>query len=129
MEKYTHIPQIMVDLIEKSDVRLKSPIDLDEILMIGNELLSKGKDDSEYTESELVWFGLLNSIMLYSINYEMKNDSKALDTMYQLFNSGIHHELSDNDGHKNIFENMVINNLIESEEYEKVVELKKNKKK
>jgi hypothetical protein len=49
--------------------------------------------------------------------------------MYQLFKSGEHHELSDNESDKNIFEKMVIDNLIESEQYEKVVELKKNKKK
>jgi hypothetical protein len=129
MKKYTHIPQIMIDLIENSDVRLKSPIDIDDIFEVGNEILSKGKDESEFTESEHTWFGLLNSLMLYSLNYQMKNDSKSLESMYQLFKSGEHHELSDNESDKNIFEKMVIDNLIESEQYEKVVELKKNKKK
>jgi hypothetical protein len=130
MKKYTHIPQIMVDLVERSDARLNPAFEVgvDEILGVGNLLLSMNKKDSELTEAEHDWFNLLNFLMIYSLDYEMKHNPQALDNMYQLFNGGGQHKLSDNDEHKGLFEKILVNNLIETEDYEKVIELNKKNK-
>jgi hypothetical protein len=45
--------------------------------------------------------------------------------MYEFFKSGKQHELSDDENGKKLFEDILTKNLIDSEEYEKVIELKK----
>jgi len=123
-KNYPHIPQIMIDLVENSDVRLKFPTDVDEVLMIGNHLLSKGKG-VQLTEEEDAWFYIFNSLMIYSMNYQLENDSNSRNNMYEFFKSGKQHELSDDENGKKLFEDILTKNLIDSEEYEKVIELKK----
>ncbi len=123
-KNYPHIPQIMIDLVENSDVRLKFPTDVDEVLMIGNHLLSKGKG-VQLTEEEDAWFSIFNSLMIYSMNYQLENDSNSRNNMYEFFKSGKQHELSDDENGKKLFEDILTKNLIDSEEYEKVIELKK----
>jgi hypothetical protein len=123
-KNYPHIPQIMIDLVENSDARLKFPTDVDEVLMIGNHLLSKGKG-VQLTEEEDAWFSIFNSLMIYSMNYQLENDSNSRNNMYEFFKSGKQHELSDDENGKKLFEDILTKNLIDSEEYEKVIELKK----
>lgn len=130
MSKYKNIPQIMIDMVEKSDARLnpKFNIDIDDILQAGDILLGKPKD-SILTESEERWFVVFNTLILYSFSYEMRNNTDTLQSVFELFNSGKQHELTEDKGYINAFEKIVIKNLIESEEYEKVIELKNKKNK
>jgi hypothetical protein len=130
MNRYKNIPQIMIDMVEKSDVRLnpKFNIDIDMILQVGDILLGKPRD-GVLTESEEKWFFIFNTLILYCFNYEMKNNPVTLQSVFEIFNSGKQYEMTKDEGNINLVEKMVKNNLIESEEYEKVIELnnKKNK--
>jgi len=120
----------MVDMVEKSDARLNPNFkrDIDDILQAGDILLGKPKD-TVFTEAENDWFFVFNTLILYSFEYEMKNNPDTLQIVFELFNSGKQHELTKDKGSINLFEKMIIKNLIDSEEYEKVVELKNKKNK
>jgi hypothetical protein len=65
MNRYKNIPQIMIDIVEKSDVRLNPNfnIDIDEILQVGDILLGKPRD-GVLTESEEKWFFIFNTLIL-----------------------------------------------------------------
>jgi len=59
------------------------------------------------------------------MNYQLENNSNSRNNMYEFFKSGKQHELSDDENGKKLFEDILTKNLIDSEEYEKVIELKK----
>jgi DnaJ-class molecular chaperone len=91
------------------------------ILQVGDILLGKPRD-GVLTESEEKWFFIFNTLILYCFNYEMKNNPVTLQSVFEIFNSGKQYEMTKDEGNINLVEKMVKNNLIESEEYEKVIE-------
>ena len=121
----------MINMVEKSDARLNPDffnMDIDLVLQMGDILLG-GPRDRVLTESEKKWFMVFNALILYSFNYEMKNNPTSLQSVFEIFNSGKQHEMTKYEDSINLIEKIIKNNLIESEEYEKVIELKnKNNK-
>ncbi len=121
----------MINMVEKSDARLNPDffnMDIDLVLQMGDILLG-GPRDRVLTESEKKWFMVFNALILYSFNYEMKNNPTSLQSVFEIFNSGKQHEMTKDEDSINLIEKIIKNNLIESEEYEKVIELKNKKNK
>lgn len=130
MKKYSHIPDEIVDLVDKSDAHLVFPRDPHEIFMAVNRIMimKEGKDE-ELNEHEKNWVKMYTSLTVYGMKYEMENDPEYVESVFENFMSGAFDKIESDEASEKLFWGVYLKHLIETEEYEKYLAIKNKKNK
>lgn len=130
MKKYSHIPDEIVEMVDKSDAHLVFPRHPHEIFMTVNQImiLKEGKYE-ELNQNEKNWFKMYNALMIHGMRYEMENDPEYVESIFENFMNGELDKIDSDDASRELFWSVYLKYLIDSEEYEKYFAIMNRKNK
>ena len=126
-KKYSHIPDELVDMVDRSDAKTIFPRHPHEIFAAINQIMiiKEGKDEELFDEREKGWVKMYTALIVYGMKYEMENDPEYVETVFESFMNGDFDNIESDEASKKLFWGVYKKHLIDSEEYEKIIELKK----